>query len=158
MRGANQSSISELLLQGPSSQQPHCLLPDYAPGCGPGKSAYPPGHKDGLLPAHSHVLLPQKSVLSGHLLLLQYHPQEAGLSYTQSQSIFSGCLTQMYLLFELANMGYFLLAVMAYDCFVTICHSLHYSAKMIQQLCALLVTGIWVITSLNTLLHTLLMV
>ncbi|KAB1251773.1 Olfactory receptor 1F1 [Camelus dromedarius] len=36
-------------------------------------------------------------------------------------------------------------------------HPLHYSAKMTHQLCALLVTGSWVIANLNALLHTLLM-
>ena len=75
-----------------------------------------------------------------------------------SQTIsFSGCLTQMYFLFEFADMDNFLLAVMAYDRFVAVCHPLHYSAKMTPQLCALLVTGSWVTASLNALLHTLLM-
>ena len=70
---------------------------------------------------------------------------------------FSGCLMQMYFLFEFADMDNFLLAVMAYDRFVAVCHPLHYSAKMTPQLCALLVTGSWVTASLDMLLHTLLM-
>ncbi|XP_010838783.1 PREDICTED: olfactory receptor 1F1-like [Bison bison bison] len=70
---------------------------------------------------------------------------------------FSGCLMQMYFLFEFADMDNFLLAVMAYDRFVAVCHPLHYSVKMAPQLCALLVTGSWVTASLNALLHTLLM-
>ncbi|XP_008844971.1 olfactory receptor 1361-like [Nannospalax galili] len=76
----------------------------------------------------------------------------------RSQAIsFSGCLTQMYFLFQLADMDNFLLAVMAYDRFVAICHPLHYTTKMTHQLCSLLVAGSWVIASLNALLHTLLM-
>ncbi|XP_007534670.1 olfactory receptor 1361-like [Erinaceus europaeus] len=71
---------------------------------------------------------------------------------------FSGCLTQLYFLTVLADMDNFLLAVMAYDRFVAICHPLHYSTKMTHQLCALLVAGSWVIASLNALLHTLLLV
>ena len=63
----------------------------------------------------------------------------------------------MYFLFEFADMDNFLLAVMAYDRFVAVCHPLHYSAKMTPKLCALLVTGSWVIANLNVLLHTLLM-
>lgn len=75
-----------------------------------------------------------------------------------SQTIsFSGCLTQMYFVFMFVDMDNFLLAVMAYDRFVAVCHPLHYSAKMTPQLCALLVTGSWVTASLNALLHTLLM-
>ncbi|XP_003478181.2 olfactory receptor 1F1-like [Cavia porcellus] len=75
-----------------------------------------------------------------------------------SQAIsFSGCLTQMYFLFELTDMDNFLLAVMAYDRFVAICHPLHYTAKMTPQLCVLLVAVSWVVANLNALLHTLLM-
>jgi olfactory receptor len=55
------------------------------------------------------------------------------------------------------DMDNFLLAVMAYDRFVAVCHPLHYSAKMTPQLCVLLVTGSWIIANLNVLLHTLLM-
>ncbi|KAM9208978.1 olfactory receptor 1f45-like [Dugong dugon] len=75
-----------------------------------------------------------------------------------SQTIsFPGCLTQMYFLFEFADMDNFLLAVMSYDRFVAVCHPLHYTTKMTHQLCTLLVVGSWVITNLNALLHILLM-
>ncbi|XP_021788030.2 LOW QUALITY PROTEIN: putative olfactory receptor 1F2 [Papio anubis] len=70
---------------------------------------------------------------------------------------FSGCLTQMYFISELADMDNFLLAVMAYDHFVAVCHPLYYTAKMTHQLCALLVTGSRVVNSLNALLHIRLM-
>uniref|UniRef100_A0ABK0L926 Olfactory receptor n=2 Tax=Rattus norvegicus TaxID=10116 RepID=A0ABK0L926_RAT len=75
-----------------------------------------------------------------------------------SQEIsFSGCLTQMYFLSVFAYMDNFLLAVMAYDRFVAICHPLHYTKKMTHQLCALLVVESWLAVNLNALLHTLLM-
>ncbi|XP_011885628.1 PREDICTED: olfactory receptor 1F1 [Cercocebus atys] len=70
---------------------------------------------------------------------------------------FSGCLTQMYFVFMFVDMDNFLLAVMAYDRFVAVCHPLHYTAKMTHQLCALMVAGSWVVANLNVLLHTLLM-
>ncbi|XP_004706246.1 olfactory receptor 1F1-like [Echinops telfairi] len=54
-------------------------------------------------------------------------------------------------------MDNFLLAVMAYDRFVAVCHPLHYTTKMTPQLCSLLVAGSWVVANLNILLHTLLM-
>ncbi|XP_006874049.1 PREDICTED: olfactory receptor 1F1-like [Chrysochloris asiatica] len=76
----------------------------------------------------------------------------------ESQSIsFSGCLIQMYFFSVFGNMDNFLLAVMAYDRFVAVCHPLHYTTKMTPQLCALLVSGPWTITNLNALLHTILM-
>ncbi|XP_030740248.1 olfactory receptor 1361-like [Echinops telfairi] len=82
-------------------------------------------------------------ILSNHLLGSQ------AISY-------AGCLTQLYYLIALADMDNFLLAVMAYDRFVAVCHPLHYTTKMTPQLCALLVTGSWIIANLNALLHTLL--
>ncbi|KAL6035179.1 hypothetical protein STEG23_024430 [Scotinomys teguina] len=70
---------------------------------------------------------------------------------------FSGCLMQIYFLCVFAVMDNFLLAVMAYDRFVAICHPLHYTTKMTIQFCVLMVAGSWVVASLNALLHTLLM-
>ncbi|XP_075384150.1 olfactory receptor 1f45-like [Tenrec ecaudatus] len=83
-------------------------------------------------------------ILSNHLL------GSRAISY-------AGCLTQLYYLIALADMDNFLLAVMAYDRYVAVCHPLHYTTKMTPQLCALLVTGSWIIANLNALLHTLLM-
>ncbi|XP_004587108.2 olfactory receptor 1361-like [Ochotona princeps] len=75
-----------------------------------------------------------------------------------SQAIsFSGCLTQMYFVFLFVDMDNFLLAVMAYDRFVAVCHPLHYTTKMTRQLCVLMVAGSWVMANLDMLLHTLLM-
>ncbi|KAL6035181.1 hypothetical protein STEG23_001643 [Scotinomys teguina] len=75
-----------------------------------------------------------------------------------SQAIsFSACLMQLYFLSVFVVMDNFLLAVMAYDRYVAICHPLHYTTKMTQKLCVLLVVGSWVVANLNALLHTLLM-
>ncbi|XP_006874072.1 PREDICTED: olfactory receptor 1F1-like [Chrysochloris asiatica] len=75
-----------------------------------------------------------------------------------SQSIsFIDCLTQMYFFIVFTDMDNFLLAVMAYDRFVAICHPLHYTTKMTHLLCALMVSGSWILALLNALLHTLLM-
>ncbi|XP_052051603.1 olfactory receptor 1361-like [Apodemus sylvaticus] len=85
-------------------------------------------------------------------------PKVLAIHILRNQAIsFSGCLTQLYFLCVFANMDNFLLAVMAYDRFVAICHPLHYTTKMSHQLCALLVLGSWVLAILNALLHTLLM-
>ncbi|XP_055990986.1 olfactory receptor 1F1-like [Sorex fumeus] len=70
---------------------------------------------------------------------------------------FAGCLSQMYFLFMFVDMDNFLLAVMAYDRYVAICHPLHYSVKMTPQLCALLVAGSWIVANVDVLIHTLLM-
>ncbi|CAO2642028.1 Olfactory receptor 1361, partial [Lemmus lemmus] len=85
-------------------------------------------------------------------------PKVLAMHILGTQAIsFSGCFMQIYFLCVFAVMDNFLLAVMAYDRYVAICHPLHYTTKMTHQLCALLVFGSWVVASLNALLHTLLM-
>ncbi|XP_006897550.1 PREDICTED: olfactory receptor 1F1-like [Elephantulus edwardii] len=75
----------------------------------------------------------------------------------ESQTIsFSGCFMQMYFVIVFAYMDNFLLAVMAYDPYVAVCHPLHYTTMMTHQLCALLIAGSWVIANLNSLLDILL--
>lgn len=51
-----------------------------------------------------------------------------------------------------------LLCVMAYDIYVAICHPLHYIAIMNPLLCVWLVAGLWLVTCLHALFHTVLMV
>ena len=51
----------------------------------------------------------------------------------------------------------FLLTVMAYDCFVAICHLLHYTIIMNPQICGLLVLVSWIMCILNSLLQSLMM-
>ncbi|KAM6216788.1 olfactory receptor 7A10-like [Rhynchocyon petersi] len=69
---------------------------------------------------------------------------------------YEGCITQMYFFILFAGLEDFLLTVMAYDRFVAICHPLHYTAIMKAQLCGLLVLLCWIISVLNSLLESLL--
>ncbi|XP_004706000.1 olfactory receptor 1F12-like [Echinops telfairi] len=76
----------------------------------------------------------------------------------QMQSIsYGGCLAQIYFCILFANMDNFLLAGMAYDRYVAICHPLHYSTRMSLQTCALIVGSSWLVANFHSLLHTLLM-
>ncbi|XP_051691748.2 olfactory receptor 7A10-like [Oryctolagus cuniculus] len=76
---------------------------------------------------------------------------------TQSKAIsYAGCITQMYFYLLFGGLDNFLLAVMAYDRFVAICHPLHYMVIMNPQLCVQLVLVCWVISVLHALLHSLL--
>ncbi|XP_073746788.1 olfactory receptor 7A17-like [Callorhinus ursinus] len=75
---------------------------------------------------------------------------------TQSQVItYAGCLTQMYFFLNFGAWDDFLLIVMAYDRFVAICHPLHYTVIMNSRFCGLLVLVSWVISVLNSLLQSL---
>ncbi|ERE79554.1 olfactory receptor 10Q1 [Cricetulus griseus] len=53
----------------------------------------------------------------------------------------AGCGTQMFFFVTLGSTDCFLLAVMAYDRYVAICHPLHYSLIMTRKLCVQMVLG-----------------
>ncbi|XP_071068899.1 olfactory receptor 7A17-like [Dasypus novemcinctus] len=68
------------------------------------------------------------------------------LASIQAQSrviTYAGCITQMYFFLLFGGLEDFLLAVMAYDRFVAICHPLHYTVIMNSRICILLVLGSW---------------
>ncbi|KAM4823423.1 olfactory receptor 1D2 [Urocitellus parryii] len=70
---------------------------------------------------------------------------------------YPGCLTQLYFLVSLVALDNLILAVMAYDRYVAICHPLHYVTSMSPKLCLLLLTVCWSLSILYGLIHTLLM-
>uniref|UniRef100_A0A8D2HHG8 Olfactory receptor n=1 Tax=Urocitellus parryii TaxID=9999 RepID=A0A8D2HHG8_UROPR len=77
---------------------------------------------------------------------------------TQSQSIpYVGCLTQMYFLILFLELDNVLLAMMAYDRFVAICHPLHYAATMSPKFCVTSLSVALIVTNIYPLVHTLLM-
>nr|XP_020757703.1 olfactory receptor 1I1-like [Odocoileus virginianus texanus] len=78
--------------------------------------------------------------------------------WTQSKAIpFAGCLAQMYAFHLFGTMDSFLLAVMAIDRFMAIVHPLCYLTIMSPRVCGLLVVGSWLITNLQSIVHTSLM-
>ncbi|CAH6788987.1 olfactory receptor 50 [Phodopus roborovskii] len=77
---------------------------------------------------------------------------------THSQSIsYAGCISQVYFFLFFADLDSFLLTSMAYDRYTAICHPLHYTTIMSQNLCVLLIAVSWVLSSANALVHTLLL-
>ncbi|KAG3280112.1 olfactory receptor 7A17-like [Ictidomys tridecemlineatus] len=75
---------------------------------------------------------------------------------TQSKAItYAGCITQIYFFTLFVVLDNFLLAVMAYDRFVAICHPLNYTVIMNPHLCGLLVLASWITSALNSLLQSL---
>ncbi|XP_057355393.1 olfactory receptor 1J4-like [Manis pentadactyla] len=75
----------------------------------------------------------------------------------QCQSItYSGCISQVYFFILFGCLDSFLLAVMAYDRYVVICHPLHYTSIMRDEVCILLVVGCWLSSCALALMHTLL--
>ena len=61
----------------------------------------------------------------------------------------SECGMQMFLYLTLVGSEFFLLAAMAYDRYVAICHPLRYSIVMSHRVCHLLVSGCWFLGSVD---------
>ncbi|XP_008592747.1 PREDICTED: olfactory receptor 7G2-like, partial [Galeopterus variegatus] len=75
---------------------------------------------------------------------------------TQNQSItYTGCLTQVCFVLVFAVLENFLLAAMAYDRYVAICHPFRYMNIMNPRLCGLLILVSLFLSVVNALLHTL---
>ena len=75
---------------------------------------------------------------------------------TQNQSItYTGCLTQLCFVLVFASLESFLLAVMAYDRYVAICHPLRYMAIMNFRLCGWLSLFSLFISIVDALIHSL---
>ncbi|NXX97728.1 O1030 protein, partial [Centropus bengalensis] len=67
---------------------------------------------------------------------------------------FTGCMLQLFFLIHVVGTEIFLLAVMAYDRYVAICHPLQYVNIVSMKLCARLAVGTWIVGFFNSLLHT----
>ncbi|MBZ3871641.1 Olfactory receptor 7G1 [Sciurus carolinensis] len=81
-------------------------------------------------------------------MLINIQRQSKTISYT-------GCLTQVCFVLVFAGVENFLLAAMAYDRYVAICHPLRYSVIMNPHLCVLLILLSLSISILDALLHSL---
>uniref|UniRef100_A0A673TGF5 Olfactory receptor n=1 Tax=Suricata suricatta TaxID=37032 RepID=A0A673TGF5_SURSU len=84
------------------------------------------------------------------IMLMNMQTQDLSISYP-------GCVSQMYFYILFGCVDNLLLAVMAYDRYVAICHPLYYTTIMKEDLCALLVAGSWILSCGSALLHTLLL-
>uniref|UniRef100_A0A8C6CY52 Olfactory receptor n=1 Tax=Moschus moschiferus TaxID=68415 RepID=A0A8C6CY52_MOSMO len=77
---------------------------------------------------------------------------------THQQSIpYAGCISQMYFFILFGCLDNFLLAMMAYDRYVAICHPLHYTTIMREGLCMFLLAGSWLLSCVSALSHTILL-
>ncbi|XP_043843289.1 olfactory receptor 13A1-like [Dromiciops gliroides] len=67
---------------------------------------------------------------------------------------YGGCMTQLYFLNCFLGTELLLFTAMAYDRYVAICHPLHYSTMMSRIVCILLMSTVWGIGALSSLLLT----
>ncbi|NXE85542.1 O14AG protein, partial [Cochlearius cochlearius] len=67
---------------------------------------------------------------------------------------YQGCAVQLFLFVFLISAEYFLLTIMAYDRYVTICKPLHYGTLRGSRACVHMAAAAWGSGFLNSLLHT----
>ncbi|KAM5169101.1 olfactory receptor 2L13-like [Callospermophilus lateralis] len=72
----------------------------------------------------------------------------------QKSISFLGCGVQIFFFVTLACSEGLLLASMAYDRFVAICHPLHYPIRMSKMVYVKMILGSWTLSSINSLAHT----
>ncbi|XP_009000700.3 olfactory receptor 1Q1 [Callithrix jacchus] len=70
---------------------------------------------------------------------------------------YTGCLAQTYFFICFAAMENFILAMMAYDRYIAICHPFHYPMILTRMLCVKMVVMCHALSHLHALLHTFLM-
>ncbi|XP_047556084.1 olfactory receptor 1J4-like [Lutra lutra] len=83
-------------------------------------------------------------------MLMDMHAKYKSIPY-------AGCISQMYFFIFFTDLDSFLITSMAYDRYVAICHPLHYTTIMREELCALLVAISWILSCASSLSHTLLL-
>ncbi|NXD04803.1 O14J1 protein, partial [Certhia familiaris] len=67
---------------------------------------------------------------------------------------YTGCAAQVFLLFFFISAEYFLLTIMCYDRYVSICKPLHYGTLLGSRACARMAAAAWATAFLYSLLHT----
>ncbi|CAN8180400.1 unnamed protein product [Coccothraustes coccothraustes] len=67
---------------------------------------------------------------------------------------YTGCAAQLFLLIFFLGAEYFLLTIMCYDRYVSICKPLHYGTLLGSRACAHMAAAAWASAFLNALLHT----
>ncbi|XP_012870906.1 PREDICTED: olfactory receptor 2L13-like [Dipodomys ordii] len=71
----------------------------------------------------------------------------------QKRISFVGCGVQSFFFVTIACSEGLLLASMAYDRFVAICHPLHYPIRMSKRMCVKMIIGCWILGSVHSLAH-----
>ncbi|KAM8932239.1 olfactory receptor 5V1-like [Lycaon pictus] len=83
------------------------------------------------------------------VMLVNFFHRKKTISY-------EGCLSQIFFLVTCTGTECVLLAAMAYDRYVAICHPLQYPVLMSVKVCVFLVTGSWLCGLVNSVIHTVL--
>ncbi|XP_003803699.1 olfactory receptor 2L13-like [Otolemur garnettii] len=111
-------------------------------------------HMDPRLHIPMYFLLSQLSLMD--LMYISTTVPKMALNFFSGQKIISflGCGVQIFFFSTMAGSEGLLLASMAYDRYVAICHPLHYSIRLSKRMCVKMIIGSWIAGSINSLAHT----
>ncbi|VCW77969.1 unnamed protein product, partial [Gulo gulo] len=104
---------------------------------------------DNQLHTPMYFLLSQLSLMD--LMLICTTVPKMAFNYLSGRKSISlvGCGAQIFLYVSLLGAECFLLAAMAYDRYVAICHPLRYSVLMNQKICCIMVVSSWIVGFLD---------
>ena len=110
-----------------------------------------------LLDIHLHTpmyfLLSQLSLMDLNYISTIVPKMASNYLFGNKSISFIGCGIQSFFL-TLADADGLLLASMSHDRYVTICFPLHYPIRMSKKVCVLIITGSWIMGSINSCAHT----
>ncbi|XP_004482431.2 olfactory receptor 2L3-like [Dasypus novemcinctus] len=101
-----------------------------------------------------YFLLSQLSLVDLNYICTIVPKMASGYVFGNKSISFIGCGVQSFFFLTLAGAETLLLTSMAYDRYVAICFPLHYSTRMSKQSCVLMITGSWIMGSINAGAHT----
>ncbi|KAB0340385.1 hypothetical protein FD754_023171 [Muntiacus muntjak] len=109
---------------------------------------------DAQLHVPMYLLLGQLSLMD--LMLTSVVIPKTLVDYLRGENAisFEGCALQMFLVLTLGGAEGLLLAFMAYDRYVAICHPLNYTVLMRPRICWLMMATSWTLAFLNSVIHT----
>ena len=90
------------------------------------------------------------------MVLFQCHSEDAGKLTIREKTIsYVGCLVQCYFFRALVHVEVYILAMMAFECYMAICNPLLYGSKMSRTVCASLISVPYIYGFSDTLICTL---
>ncbi|KAM5167947.1 olfactory receptor 2L13-like [Callospermophilus lateralis] len=101
-----------------------------------------------------YFLLSQLSLMD--LMFISSTVPKMAINFLSGQKSISflGCGVQSFFFLTMAGSEGLILASMAYDRFVAICHPLHYPIRMSKRMCLKMILGSWTLGSVNSVSHT----
>ena len=101
-----------------------------------------------------YILLSQLSLMDLNYISTTVPKMAYDFLFANKSISITGCGIQSFFFLTMAGAEGLLLASMAYERYVAICFPLHYPIKISKRVCMLMITGSWIMGSINSCAHT----